>query len=301
MDTQLQLFDSDELSYVENDSFGSTSSDAKVISILTDVRRISLPILSIRSFFYTPPSPVPELLPELLTEHSLVFVIEGALTQIINGITYTAKAGECLYSSPGSLICRPENADLTSYMTICFWDDTPHRIGQTDDTIFAYPHKMPYDDDVEVSATVNYLQKVCASGTPDQRKKCLAALQLLLIQLEDFVMRYSDNAYVREMKQYMLNHYREGVQLEDLAAHVGLHPVYCAKIFKKFEGITVGDFINQLRISRAAAQLESAIETSDVAKDLGLSEFYFSRWFRRMTGVTPTEYRDTLRAAYVKS
>ena len=72
------------------------------------------------------------------------------------------------------------------------------------------------------------------------------------------------------------------------------------KVAQIIEFADIGDFINQLRISRAAAQLESAIETSDVAEDLGLSEFYFSRWFRRMTGVTPTEYRDSLRSAFTK-
>ena len=155
-------------------------------------------------------------------------------------------------------------------------------------------------DDPDITASVDYLHRVCRNGSPNQRKKMLAVLQMLLIELEDFVTRSSDNDYIRAMKQYLLEHYREGVKLEDLAEHVGLHPVYCAKIFRKSEGITVGAFINQLRISRAASQLESAVETSDVARDLGLSEFYFSRWFRRMTGVTPTEYRDRLRNASVK-
>lgn len=300
--TQLQLFGDDDFT-LETGRHIHTEPDAPTddtIAFLTDIRRIALPMLSVRSFVYTPLSRVVEVAPTLLTEHQMIFVMEGSITCLISGVSYTAKAGDCLYAAPGVLYCRPEGTEPAAYMTLCFWDDTTRREGRTGDMIYAYPHKMTYIDDADVSYTVDYLKRVCLSGSPDQRKKCLAAMQMLLIQMEDFVVRYSDNDYVRAMKRYILEHYREGVQLEDLAEQVELHPVYCAKIFKKCEGITVGDFINQLRISRAAAQLESAIETSDVAEDLGLSEFYFSRWFRRMTGVTPTEYRDSLRAAYTK-
>ena len=300
--TQLQLFGDEDFT-LETGHHVMRESDAQddsAIAFLTDIRRIALPMLSVRSFVYTPLSRPEEIAPTLLTEHLLIFVTEGAVTCLIGGVPYTANAGDCLYAAPGVLFCRPAGDEPAAYMTLGFWDDTPRREGHRNDMIFAYPHKMTYIDDPDVSYSVDYLKRVCLNGSPDQRKKCLAALQILLIQMEDFVVRYSDNDYVRAMKQYILAHYREGVQLEDLADQVGLHPVYCAKVFKKCEGITVGDFINQLRISRAAAQLESAIETSDVAEDLGLSEFYFSRWFRRMTGVTPTEYRDSLRAAYTK-
>ncbi len=300
--TQLQLFGDDDFTLPTNAgaSVASEAPDDDTIAFLADIRRISLPMLSVRSFVYTPLSRVEEIPPTLLTEHQMIFVTEGTVECLISGTAYSAGAGDCLYAAPGALFCRPEGKAPAAYMTIGFWDDTPRRDTRIADTIFSYPHKMTYIDDADVSYTVDYLKRVCLSGSPDQRKKCLAALQMLLIQMEDFVVRYSDNDYVRAMKRYILEHYREGVQLEDLANQVGLHPVYCAKVFKKCEGITVGAFINQLRISRAAAQLESAIETSDVAGDLGLSEFYFSRWFRRMTGVTPTEYRDSLRSAYVK-
>lgn len=300
---QLQLFGdtepdaSDDLLSPDNEA-----DDETTLAYLSDIHRTALPMLSVRSFSLQPLAPIEEIPPVLLTEHTLIFVTEGELTCIISGKAYASHAGDCLYAAPGVLFCRPESRIPAAYLTITFWDDTPKRISDvgSSDTIYAYPHKMTYVDDPDITASVDYLHRVCRNGSPNQRKKMLAVLQMLLIELEDFVTRSSDNDYTRAMKQYLLEHYREGVKLEDLAEHVGLHPVYCAKIFRKSEGVTVGAFINRLRISRAASQLESAIETSDVARDLGLSEFYFSRWFRRMTGVTPTEYRDRLRSASVK-
>ena len=277
---------------------GAQETEDSYLAVLSDIRRVSLPQLSIRTFEYTQLSHAAEIPLGLLSESELVFVTEGALHYIVSGEPITVEAGFCLCCHPGELLCREESRQPASYLSIRFWEDGKKpSISGSDREL---PHCVPFSDDADVSTTLEFLSRVCMNSTPDQRKKCLAGLQLLLIQLDDFIVRYSTNDYVRAMKKYMFEHYREGVQLQDLADHVGLHPVYCAKIFKKCEGITIGAFINQLRINRAAEQLEFAVATSDVARDLGLSEFYFSRWFHQMTGVSPTEYRDTLRAGYTQ-
>ncbi len=299
-DLQLKLFEDDEYTGTREEPAKERPRDfGGAVTTLTEMRRIALPMLSLRAFAIHPAEAVREVPLVLLAEHMLIFVTEGEMTCRIGDEDICAHAGDCLYAPPGVLYSRRETRAPAAYMELFFWDDTPKKAG-SGDTIYAFPHRMTYADDPDVCATVDYLCRVCKNGTPDQRKKQLASLQMLLIQLEDYVLRWSKNDYVREMKRYMLEHYRAGVKLEDLAAVVGLHPVYCAKVFRENEGKTVVDFINELRITRARAQLEDAIETSDVARDLGLSEYYFSRWFRRMTGVTPTEYRDSLRGAYVK-
>lgn len=295
---QLQLFGDDDFPVMDAEPEKKMSPEDAAMTTLTGIRRIALPILSVRSFAVQELAAVGEIPPELLTEHTLFFITDGEMTCIIGGVEYTAGKGDCLYAAPGVMFSRPASRAPAAYLTLCFWDDTPKRDDR--DSVYNFPHRMTYTDDPDVRATVDYLHRVCKTGSPDQRRKQLAALQLLLIQMEDFAVRSSDSDYVREMKNYILTHYREGVKLDDLAACVNLHPVYCAKVFRQSEGMSVGEFINRLRVARAQAQLENAVETSAVARDLGLSEYYFSRWFRRMTGVTPTEYRDSLRAAYIK-
>ncbi len=264
----------------------------EIISVLKDIRRVSLPSLSVAEFRLEQSVHAPALRPELLPTHELVFVTEGAMTILVGEETYTAEAGQCLYASQGELRSRLPSDTPVSFLFLSFWEEAKNNGGLPPGI---FPHVFAYDKDPDVLASVQMLLRVCREDTPDQRKKCMAVLQLVLIQIEDFLLLYSENEYVRDMKKYLLAHYREGVQLEDLASHVGLHPVYCSKLFKRFEGIPVGTFINRLRIARAAAQLEAVETTSQVAEDLGLSDFYFSRWFRSMTGLSPTEYRDTLR------
>ncbi len=265
-----------------------------LLSVFSDVRRVALPILSVRRVAYVTDAEVAEIPLSLCSEHELTFVLDGQVTDVVGGTEITACAGECLYSAPGDLRLRKAGVAPATYLTLCFWEERPGATFASAAGI-SYPAKMVYSRDEDATHTVEYLIRTAQNGTPDQSVMYLGALQLLLVQLTSFVARDSENEYVRLMKTYLYSHFREGVQLADLAEHVGLHPVYCAKIFKASEGEPVGAFINRLRISRACAQLESAVETSDVAEDLGLSEFYFSRWFKQMTGITPTEYRDTVR------
>lgn len=299
MPLQHSLFGDDDVPYAKASGapmpvFREKKDTGTLVSAFSDVRRVSLPILSLRRISYISDAPVPEIPLSLCAEHELTFVLEGEVTDIVGGVETTARVGECLYIPAGELRCRPAGKVRATYLTVCFWEDRPGATFAKSAGI-VYPAKMVYSRDADASRTVEYLTRIARDGTPDQSVTCLAALQLLLVQLTAFIARDSENEYVRKMKAYIFSHFREGVQLSDLAEHVDLHPVYCAKIFKASEGEPVGAFINRLRISRACAQLETALETSDVAADLGLSEFYFSRWFKQMTGITPTEYRDMLR------
>ncbi len=274
-----------------DDTMMTERSEREETFLLSKVQRVSLPALSVRQFALVTQQTGYETLPELMTEHELLIVLDGKLTSILAGDIYTAGVGECLYAAAGDIRCLLSSEGAVSYLCLSFWD-------ARETAEFPFPHKIPYHIDAAASATVQYCRHICESSAPTQQKQCIAALGMLLVQLEDFTVRYNENEYVRTMKEYVFSHYREGVQLADLAAAVNLHPVYCAKLFKQHEGETVGAFINRLRLTRAVAQLESTEETSDVAADLGLSEYYFSRWFRQMTGLTPTDYRDALRKKY---
>ena len=99
--TQLQLFGDDDFTLETSQKLTSGEApDDETIAFLTDIRRIALPMLSVRSFSYTQLSHVDEIAPTLLTEHQLIFVMEGSVTCLIGGVSYTANTGDCLYAAP---------------------------------------------------------------------------------------------------------------------------------------------------------------------------------------------------------
>lgn len=101
---------------------------------------------------------------------------------------------------------------------------------------------------------------------------------------------------VRKIKDYIKEHYREDIGRKEVAAVVYLTPEYMAKLFKRDMGISLKDYIHQLRIGEAKRLLAGGTKVSEVAQEVGFDNFsYFSTVFKRQTGLSPNEYRKQFR------
>ena len=260
-----------------------------------NLHKITLPPISLRAIRFLDSDALPEQTLELLTDCELLFLERGSVDFIINGEPFTLTEGHCFIGHPGTLRYRKETSSAISGLYIRYSSGA-----ENDDFSESQASYTRFSNSPDVLATISYLRRIYDGNMPNQQRQFLATIQVLIVQLEDCIAFFSENENVSEIKKYIYQNYRSGIQLKDLAEAVDLHPVYCAKLFRRYEGISVGTFINRLRLSRAAAMLEQISLTSDVARDLGLSEYYFSRWFHQMTGMTPTEYRDAVKAGFAR-
>ena len=87
--------------------------------------------------------------------------------------------------------------------------------------------------------------------------------------------------------------FNEPLKLSDVAREVGYHPVHVTRVFRRHYGVSMGDFIRQLRIDFAREHLlRNDMPLVDVALSAGFpSQAYFSTTFKRETGLTPGQYR----------
>lgn len=90
--------------------------------------------------------------------------------------------------------------------------------------------------------------------------------------------------------------FAEGLTSESLAAEAGVHPVYLASVFRKFYRQTIGEYVQGLRITRAAALLhDKDIPLTEIAYECGFSDqSHLTRVFKRRTGMTPGVFRSSL-------
>ena len=93
---------------------------------------------------------------------------------------------------------------------------------------------------------------------------------------------------------YLKKHCTEDITREDLADDLAMSPDYLGKLFKTGTGKTIREYLNELRVKRAAEMLgDKEKSITDIAFEVGfesLSTFY--RLFYRVMGMTPTEMRD---------
>ncbi|MFD2328906.1 response regulator [Cohnella sp. GCM10020058] len=123
-----------------------------------------------------------------------------------------------------------------------------------------------------------------------------AELDELLAGAETASLSGSDQRKaVRAVKDYIQTAFRQELTLAQVAEAVHLSPNYLANLFKKNAGITVNDYITQIRLAEAKRLLreEPGLLVQHVAERIGYKDGkYFTKLFKREVGMNPSEFRD---------
>jgi len=103
--------------------------------------------------------------------------------------------------------------------------------------------------------------------------------------------------WLRRAIDYLHAHYAEAPTVGDIAEAVGVHPAHLSRMFRRHEGVTVGDYLRRLRIEAARDMLAGSDRPlGEIALQTGFSDqSHFSRLFRAATGHTPASYRRITR------
>lgn len=81
------------------------------------------------------------------------------------------------------------------------------------------------------------------------------------------------------------------LSVDFLAKCVHISPQYLVRQFKKETGMTVQDYILDVRVKKAKTMLESGFSVAQIAENFGYSDYsVFSRMFKKKTGKSPNEW-----------
>jgi AraC-like DNA-binding protein len=88
------------------------------------------------------------------------------------------------------------------------------------------------------------------------------------------------------------------VRLRDVAAEVGVHPVYCARAFRRATGCTVSAYVQRLRLLGAGRRiLDEGRPLAEAALGAGFADqAHFTRTCSRALGFTPGRLRRVRQA-----
>jgi AraC family transcriptional regulator len=92
----------------------------------------------------------------------------------------------------------------------------------------------------------------------------------------------------------MAQHITEDLNLDQLAAQVGLSKFHFDRLFKRAIGLSPSRYQIDLRMNEARRLLrETRKSIIDIALDVGYTNpSHFAKLFRRENGLTPSEYRQ---------
>jgi AraC-like DNA-binding protein len=99
---------------------------------------------------------------------------------------------------------------------------------------------------------------------------------------------------LRKAERYIWENYTRKISLREIAAASGLSAPYFSSIFKEEMGENLSNYLNRLRVERAATMLtESELSLNDIAASCGFEDqSWFSKIFKSYTGISPGKYRE---------
>ncbi len=108
------------------------------------------------------------------------------------------------------------------------------------------------------------------------------------------------NKRIADIHEYLMINYREEVDLKKLAGLVNMAESSLCRFFKMKMGITLFEYLNQLKTDFACKLLmDHDLSITEICMDSGFNNIsHFNKQFKKYTGVTPTEYRKRFRVLF---
>ncbi len=102
---------------------------------------------------------------------------------------------------------------------------------------------------------------------------------------------------ILEIKQYIRAHYRESLELSEVAEKFGYSYHYLSAYFGRYTKEGYSEFVNKIRVEKACELLAFGnLSISEVSTAIGYSDHsYFCRVFKKLTGKTPSQYKQCMK------
>lgn len=101
------------------------------------------------------------------------------------------------------------------------------------------------------------------------------------------------NKRIASIHEYLMNNYREEVDLKALAGMVSMAEGSLCRFFKQNVGITIFEYLNKIKVEFACKLLmDPDLSVLEVCLDSGYNNLsHFNKQFKKYSGVSPLEYR----------
>ncbi|QEZ43893.1 GlxA family transcriptional regulator [Cupriavidus oxalaticus] len=109
-----------------------------------------------------------------------------------------------------------------------------------------------------------------------------------------------EDAVVRRCEAWLARHYAEPAAVAQTVRHAQIPERTLKRRFKLATGMSLIDYVQNLRIEEAKRQLESTNRAADdISAEVGYEDpSFFRRLFKRRTGLAPRQYRQMFSAAH---
>lgn len=249
-------------------------------------------------------------------EIEILIVHKGTIKIGINGIYYLLKAGDGMFINSNilhsAIIVGDDecmlyslvfHSNLISGVTESIFEQRyvrPLLHANTLTGVPLYPQISWHQDAIKCISDAYELYDKQEFGYELCIRERLTHLWFLIVKHHQNQLQLSDKnenqdtARIKMMLEFIHNHYRESIDLKQIASSARISERECLRCFKRIIGTPPIKYLLKYRIQIAARLLIETDKTvTQICQEIGFdSPSYFSKVFKQWISDTPTDYRN---------
>ena len=254
----------------------------------------------------------PETYYDHLHDHAFLEVcifLSGRMLHFSGGHTYRLSFGDIFFARPGELHYALA-AENSVYERYAFWlpeDAFSFLAAGKDSTVAAFSDPERGEERVfrlragSESELLERLSRLRDALSGDETMVVFGRLCEVLSFINKNAPDAVSEAYgekeeipavIHDVIRYVRDNYQTVAGVDEIARRFYINRDYLTRVFSKYVGMTVHDYIRIIRINRARAMLSDGCGVTETAYACGFnSTSYFIRVFSKSVGMTPARFR----------
>lgn len=234
-----------------------------------------------------------------LASYLFFIVTKGSGTLEYQHITYHLSQGDCVFIDCHKPYSHQSSANLWELKWIHFFGPNMDSIYEKYTELGGRPSFRARNAEVYIQLW-EQLFLHASSNSYMKDMEIYSNLATLLTALLNESKNSSVSSYsvhnkqnLQNIKKYLDEHYLEKITLEQLSSKFYINKFYLTRIFKEQFGISITNYLLQLRITHAKMLLRfTDMPIDKISHECGMNDAnYFSRVFKQVEGITPGQFR----------
>lgn len=237
----------------------------------------------------------------------LVYMIEGSMTtQFENNIRQTLHSGEFSIVNPRGIhsVTSQQNKALVLLIPSTVLEKYIPAYDLLEFHVDMYPDNPVEITRLERVKKIFMDMYIVYDVRPDAYLLKFNSLlyDLLYTLVHSYSVRLTDKAVhkrnrsinkVKDVMRYLESHHSEKLVMEEIAAHFGYNPDYLSRLFKKQLGLTVMQYLYEIRLHKVVRDLQETDHSiGTIFEDHGCTNYkYAMQLFKERYHCTPKEKR----------
>lgn len=244
----------------------------------------------------------------------LIWFIRGTGSIKVEGRHYEIQEGDIILLSPHELYhCSVDSEAyherIVLYIDESILDSFPYDIEEVFDafnkrdkgTGNLIPSEIVCR--ASIDATLTSLLKLFQAPTPTSKLLSLCKVLELLIQLKEVAAPSEqkqlshDSSLIDEILVYINQHYKDDINITEIAEKFGIHKSYLSHLFTQNVGMSLWNYVILRRINAFNDLLRKGLSIEEASYQVGFQNYSnFFRLYKKHTGMTPMQFKKQLQS-----